>query len=536
MLKISIHDTPEQLKFKLEGRLIGPWVREVEQSWDTAQSVRNGRKAVFDLSDVTFIDDNGRDLLENLHKTGVSFIVADPMTCAIVEEVTGTPAQRAAATPKCKHLLRFTAILALLAAAQASAAPLKLTLKDAVQTALKQNPGVVTANLNIAQAQENTKLSRSALLPQVGISATDAVRRVNIEAQICVKFAGFPQHIGPFWVVQVGVGAEAPLLDLAVYRRYKASKEGIRAAEADRTSVREENVFLVVSQYLGGLRAAADVKAARSRAELAKALLDQATDLQKNGVSAKIDTLRADVEYQNERQRLIESETQLKTSLFGLARLLNLDPAQDIELVDQVSFFETPEFNAEQGLEAAYRARPELQALEARVRALELERRAASDQRLPKLSVTGAWAQQGLTMSSMIPTYNYQANLDIPLYTGGRIRAQMAEADIELKKIAQNRQELRNRIALEVKTAAAQLDSARSQVEVANRAVKLADEEVTQARDRFSAGVASNIEVITAQDGLARANDNQIVALYRYNQARADLSRATGQIESLYGR
>ncbi len=192
MLKISIHDTPEQLKFKLEGRLIGPWVREVEQSWDTAQSVRNGRKAVFDLSDVTFIDDNGRDLLENLHKTGVSFIVADPMTCAIVEEVTGTPAQRAAATPKCKHLLRFTAILALLAAAQASAAPLKLTLKDAVQTALKQNPGVVTANLNIAQAQENTKLSRSALLPQVGISATDAARRVNIEAQIGVKFAGFP--------------------------------------------------------------------------------------------------------------------------------------------------------------------------------------------------------------------------------------------------------------------------------------------------------------------------------------------------------
>ena len=55
-----------------------------------------------------------------------------------------------------------------------------------------------------------------------------------------------------------------------------------------------------------------------------------------------------------------------------------------------------------------------------------------------------------------------------------------------------------------------------------------------QAQDRFRAGVANNIEVITAQDDLARANDNQITALYRYNQSRADLARATGQMETLY--
>ena len=85
-------------------------------------------------------------------------------------------------------------------------------------------------------------------------------------------------------------------------------------------------------------------------------------------------------------------------------------------------------------------------------------------------------------------------------------------------------------------TAAAQLDAARNEVDVANRGIALAQEEVEQARDRFRAGVANNIEVITAQDELARANDNQIVALYRYNQARADLARATGRIEALYGR
>ena len=108
--------------------------------------------------------------------------------------------------------------------------------------------------------------------------------------------------------------------------------------------------------------------------------------------------------------------------------------------------------------------------------------------------------------------------------------------DLEQKKNSQQEQEQRNAIALEVKTAIAQLDSARNQVEVANLGVKLANEEVEQARDRFQAGVANNIEVIQAQDALARANDNQIVALYRYNQARADLAHATGQMQNLYAK
>ncbi len=124
----------------------------------------------------------------------------------------------------------------------------------------------------------------------------------------------------------------------------------------------------------------------------------------------------------------------------------------------------------------------------------------------------------------------------MPLFTGGRIHAEIAKADLELKKFAEQRADLRNQIALEVKTAMVTLDAARHEVEVAELGVKLAQEEVSQARDRFQAGVVNNIEVISAQDSLARANDNQIAALYRFNQARADLARATGQMETLYAK
>jgi outer membrane protein TolC len=141
-----------------------------------------------------------------------------------------------------------------------------------------------------------------------------------------------------------------------------------------------------------------------------------------------------------------------------------------------------------------------------------------------------------LTPATAIPAYVFGFDLNVPLFTGGRIGAQRARADLELRKVSQQEQEQRNQIALQVRTAVAQLAAARSEVDVANLAVGLANEEVTEARDRFQAGVANNIEVISAQDALARANDNQIVALYRYNQARADLARATGQMEAIYAK
>jgi outer membrane protein len=185
-------------------------------------------------------------------------------------------------------------------------------------------------------------------------------------------------------------------------------------------------------------------------------------------------------------------------------------------------------------LELAYGARPELRQIAAEERRAELELQAAGDERLPKLTVNGFWVEQGLTPSSAIPVYTYQANLDFPIFTGGRIEAQKAQAALAIREIKQREQDLRNRVALEVKTAAAQLEAARNEIEVANLGVQLARQEVDQARDRFQAGVANNIEVITAQDELARANDNQIAAYYRYNQARADLAHATGRREDLY--
>ena len=431
----------------------------------------------------------------------------------------------------------FLILLALVSAAAAQeSAPLQLTLRDAVSLALKQNPLVILANLGVARSEQERLVARSGLLPRVNANAAEADHRLNVEAMLGISFPGLPQHVGPFQTFQVGGDFEAPVFDLTLWQRYRSARLGVDASRAQELTAREESVLLVVSQYLGSQRAAADVQAAQSQVDLAQALYDQAADLQRHGVGTGIDTLRANVQLQNQKQRLIVARTQLDTSLFGLARLLNVDPHRRIELADQVSFFDTPPTPVDQTIERAYATRPELRQIATQERQAELALRTAGDQRLPRLSVSGNWVEQGLTPNSAIPVYNYQASLDFPLFTGGRIQAQRAEADLAIRQLKQQEQDLRNGIALEVKTAVARLESARGEVDVANQEVQLARQEVEQARDRFQAGVANNIETVTAQDELARANDNQIGALYRYNQARADLAHSAGQMEALYAR
>jgi outer membrane protein len=453
----------------------------------------------------------------------------------------GTSVNRAALLTAILPLV-FAAMISLAVSANAQDAPstqagaLHFTLHAAVELALRQNPQVQIGALNLAESVENKNVARSELLPQAKLEVSDSANRGNLEADFGRPFLGLPQHIGPYQVFAAGPQFSMSVLDLSLWRRWQAAGENVRASDADRESVREQITLLVVSQYLGCLRAAADVRAAQSRADLAKALYDQANDLQQHGAGTGIDTLRADVELQNETQVLLVAQTTERTSLYGLAQLLNVDPNQTIELDDALSFFETPDADIQQSLEAAYTARPEMRALEAQERAAADEKRATSESRWPSMRIVGNWDYEGLSTTTGIPAYSYAVVFDVPIVTGGRIHAENVIGELELKKIAQQRQDLENQIAVDVKTAAAELAAARSEVDVANQGVSLAQQEVQQARDRFSAGVANNIEVIQAQDALARANDNQIAALYSYNQARADLARATGQMESLYAK
>ena len=168
------------------------------------------------------------------------------------------------------------------------------------------------------------------------------------------------------------------------------------------------------------------------------------------------------------------------------------------------------------------------------VKIAALERKSVAEERYPSLNFAGFWMYQGEHINEGIPAYRYQLSLDFPIFTGGSIHAEVQRARVEEQQVTETRRQLEAQIVREVKSAFEELTAARTAVDVANQGFDLTNQEVAQAQRRFQAGVTTNVEVITAQDALARASDNQIVALYRFNQARASLARAVGQIEDTY--
>jgi outer membrane protein len=410
---------------------------------------------------------------------------------------------------------------------------LQLSLKQAVQLALKQNPQRIIAQILVSESDRNSQIARSALLPQAGMAASGSINQYNFQS---VEALPERKAAGPYQYIQAGPTFSQNLLSLPLIRGYQVGEEGRREARADEMTTQETVVNAVVDQYLLVLRALATRDAARSRVALAQRLFDQATDLQKTGLGLNIDTVRANVELQNERQNLIDAEVQTRTTKYGLAELLDLPKEQDLEVTDHLDFYDLPALDRDALLIQALTSRPEIRSLHSQSRIARLSTDSAREQRLPQLGFSGFWFYQGEHFNDGIPAYTYMVSLDLPLFTSGRIRAQVANAKLEEQHVDENRRALEDRIVREVKSALDELQAARTAVDVANLGYKLAQEEVEQAERRFAAGVTTNVEVITAQDALARASDNQISALYRFNFSRASLARATGDIESMYAK
>jgi len=422
------------------------------------------------------------------------------------------------------------------AAQQPPATPpavVRLTLKDAVQLALKQNPQRVIAQILVSESDRNSQIARSALLPQAGIAGLAALNQYNIQS----IERHFPRAAaGPFQFIQAGPEYSQSVLNLPLIRGYQIGKEGTRQARADELTTRENVVTAIVDQYLLILRALATRDAANSRVALAQRLYDQAAELQRTGIGLNIDTVRANVELQNEKQNLIDAETLTHTTKYDLANLLDLPRDQELDVTDHLDFYDLPALEKEPLLNQALASRPEIRSLNSQQRIAKLSTDSAREERLPKLDFSGFWYYQGAHFTDGLPAYNYSLSLEFPIFTGGRIRAEVAHAKLEEQRIAEIRRQVEAQIIDEVKSALDQLNAARNSVDVANLGYKLAEDEVAQAQRRFAAGVTTNVEVITAQDALARASDNQIAALFQFNLSRATLARATGEIEAMYSK
>jgi outer membrane protein TolC len=296
-------------------------------------------------------------------------------------------------------------------------------------------------------------------------------------------------------------------------------------------TARDLVTLVAVNLYLQSVAAASRIEAAHAQEQTARALFTQASDMKQSGIVAGIDVLRAQVEVQNQRQRAIRAENEFERSKLQLARAIGLPSGQPFTLTDKIPYAPISDVTLDSALKTAFASRPDYLAAKERVAAAEASARAANGELLPTLHVDADYGTVGQSPSAAHPTYRMAATVRVPIFEGGRATGRRLEAGAELKRRQAELEDFKGRLDYDVRTALLDLAASGQQLEAAHTTVTLAGQELDQARDRFAAGVAGNIEVTQAQESVATASESYISALYANNLAKAMLAQAVGTAE-----
>jgi outer membrane protein TolC len=415
-------------------------------------------------------------------------------------------------------------------AGKATPEVLAISFLDAIDRGLKQNLGVLLSSDNTVAARGAKWKELSSLLPNVEAKGLENAQELSA-ATLGIRLAGIPRVIGPFNYLDMRAFLTQSIFNWNHIQKERSAVESLKAAEYTYKDARELVVLVVGNAYLETIAGAARVETAEAQLKTAQTLYDRAVDQQKAGVSPAIDTLRAQVELQSRRQQLITVRNDFAKQKLTLSRAIGLPLGQEFTLSDKAPYDALTPPTLEECMQRAYASRADYQAALSEVRAAELSRRAASAERYPTLDFEGDYGDIGVNPATSSGTFRVAGTLTVPVFPGGRIHADVLEAEAALRQARQRLEDLRGQIDSDVRNALLDLNAAADQVEVARSSVDLAEQTLAQAQDRFSAGVTDNLEVVQAQESVASAHENYISSLYAHNLAKVELARSLGNAE-----
>lgn len=415
---------------------------------------------------------------------------------------------------------------------------IQLSINEAVKRGLEANLGPISASNSVSIAQAQRGQTRSALLPAIGINASETVTQIDLAAY-GFQFnpppsLGFsiPSVVGPFSYSQAQATLNQSLLDLVARRNWKASQETERASVLSAKDARETVVLAVAGTYLQTVATAARVASQQAQVDNAQAVYNQAVIRKQAGTNARIDVVRSLVELQTQQQRLSSLQSDLRKQKIAFARLIGVPLDRELILTEPLASAEAVVPQTDDQLRAAYVRRSDLRAAEVQVKAAEIALSAARGERLPTASINGDYGTIGPNPASQHGVFAVTASVNVPIYQGGRLRADIQQAEATLRQRRAELADQRGRVEEQVRTALIELETATGQVRLAANNRSYANETLTEARDRFAAGVATTVEVVQAQEQVASAESDYISSLFSLNLAKLTLARATGEAEA----
>jgi outer membrane protein TolC len=547
MLKISFSGTPAEEKWILEGRLSGAWVRELRASWKKNHRTDKKRACILDLNEVTFIDKTGERLLLALRNEGAQLISGGCYVRHIVAQL------KVRRKRKISNLLAsfLVAFVLLFGAAETSAqsttvlgsAPsgpatdqvVQLTLRDAIKGALRYNLGAIESGQNAQIARGQRLLALSNLLPQVSAGASETVQQVNLSTfGLNGLKTGIPNVVGPFSYSSVDASVSQTLFSYESIQRFRAARTAEQAAQLSYQDILDVVTLTVGNAYLRIIEADSRIKAQEAQVQNARALYDRAVDQVQAGTAPRIDATRTEVQLHTEEYNLSIARNNFAVAKLALGRAIGLPLGQEFELADTLPYSDITPLSVDDALQIAFKSRSDFRSALDSQKAAAQTLSAAKGERYPTVAVNGSYGDIGPTFGNSHGDFAFQAGIRVPLFTGGRIKGDITQAEAELRQRRAEAENIRGQIDQDIRTALLNLNAAKEQVEVATQNVELANESLARSKDRFTSGVTDSVEVVQAEQALASANDQYITSLYNHNFGKLSLARALGVARASY--
>jgi outer membrane protein TolC len=416
---------------------------------------------------------------------------------------------------------------------KATADVLQLTLDDAIQRGLKRNLGLILTGQNQSAAGGQKLQELQGLLPSVDGTLKEAVAQTNLQA-LGLDVPGFPAIIGPYGYTDLRGTLTWSLLNISSLKNYLASKHNFQGAKLSVQDARDMVVLTVGNAYLLCIADASLIESDQAQVDTSKVSLDQAVANHQAGTSPLLDELRARVDYQTQEQALISAQNQYEKDKIALARAIGLLLEQKFTLTDQAPYAVLDNLDPDSLVQQADHDRSDLKAMTEQVAAAKDSKASAKAERYPTIDFEGDYGDIGVNFGNSHGTGDAEGTLTIPLFEEGKLRGDARVAQSQLDQKNAQLSDLQGQISADVRDSILDIKSAQQRVEVARSNVQLATEALSEAQQRYAAGVSDNLAVSQAQQAMAQANDQYVSSLYQHNVAKLSLARALGLADRNY--
>ena len=416
---------------------------------------------------------------------------------------------------------------------KATSEVMPLSLERAINLGLKHNLGLIISDTNQTTAGGERLQQLQNLLPTVTGNIKAAVQETNLKAE-GLNIPGIPTIIGPYGYQDARASMTWSLLNISSLQKYLAAKHNFSGTQLSYADAKDLVVLTIGNAFLVCVADESTIRNDQAQVDSSKVSLDQAVQNHQAGTAPLLDELRARVDYQTQQQGLISAQNTFEKDKISLARAIGLPLDQKFELTDLPTYVPLPDVDPKVAEEQALKTRQDLAAAGETATGASENRKAATAERYPTISFSGDFGDIGQNFAKSHSTFTAVGTASVPIFQEGKLRGDARLAQSQLDQELAQLNNMRGQVQADVANSIYDIETAAKQVEVSHSNVQLAKQELTDAQERYAAGVADNLPVTQALASVAQANSQYVTSLYQHSVAKLELARAMGVVGTKY--